>query len=279
MHSATPFVLHPEKPRIAPAAAVSLTTHVCILAGVILLRSMPHASTGIATIPDQWPRGIVFLSDPGPGGGGGGGGNRMNEPPRQAAAAGHDPLTVSVQRPPAIEPSPAPIDVVPPPPQPDIQVQPLASGVAALPGVVPAPQGPSTASLGSGSNDGAGTGDLGGIGPGHGRGVGPGSERGFGDGVPGPGNGVTMPVLVREVKPQYTADAMRAKVQGSVVVECIVGADGAVGDARVVRSLDGMFGLDQEALKAARQWRFRPGTLRGTPVPVRITIELTFTLR
>jgi protein TonB len=72
---------------------------------------------------------------------------------------------------------------------------------------------------------------------------------------------------------------MRAKVQGRVVVECIVNADGTVGDARVVRSLDDVFGLDQEALKAAKQWRFQPGTYRGQPVPVRITIELTFTLR
>jgi outer membrane biosynthesis protein TonB len=47
----------------------------------------------------------------------------------------------------------------------------------------------------------------------------------------------------------------------------------------VVRSLDPTFGLDQEAIKAARQWRFRPGRLMGEAVPVLVTIELTFTLR
>jgi outer membrane biosynthesis protein TonB len=47
----------------------------------------------------------------------------------------------------------------------------------------------------------------------------------------------------------------------------------------VVRSLDNTFGLDQEAIKAAKQWRFRPGTRLGEPVPVLITIELAFTLR
>jgi TonB family protein len=47
----------------------------------------------------------------------------------------------------------------------------------------------------------------------------------------------------------------------------------------VVRSLDPTFGLDQEAIKAARQWRFAPGTRMGQPVSVQITIELTFTLR
>ena len=75
------------------------------------------------------------------------------------------------------------------------------------------------------------------------------------------------------------ADAMRAKIQGSVWLECIVMPDGSVGEVKVTRSLDPIFGLDQEAIKAAKQWRFRPGMRQGAPVPVIITIELTFTLR
>ena len=90
---------------------------------------------------------------------------------------------------------------------------------------------------------------------------------------------MTTPTLIREVKPAYTSDAMRAKVQGSVLVQCVVNPDGSVGDARVLRSLDSVFGLDQEAIKAAKHWRFRAGTYRGEAVPVVITIELTFTLR
>jgi len=274
-----PFVLHHEKPRMGPAAAVSLTSHVLLLGGLMLLRSMPHASNAIAAIPDQLHRGIVFLSDPGVGGGGGGGGNHSAAPARAATAPGRDPLTMPVQRPQAIEPSATPIDVPPTPPQPDIQVQPMALGLATLPGLSNALPGPSTNSLGSGANDGAGTGDGRGDGPGKGNGLGPGSGRNFGGAIPGPGNGVTTPVLLREVTPGYTSDAMRAKVQGSVLVECIVNPDGTVGDARVARSLDDVFGLDQEALKAARQWLFRPGTFHVTADPVRITIELTFTLR
>ena len=54
---------------------------------------------------------------------------------------------------------------------------------------------------------------------------------------------------------------------------------GVCTDARVIRSLDPKFGLDQEAVKAAGQWRFRPGTWFGQPVPVLVTIEITFTLR
>jgi protein TonB len=87
------------------------------------------------------------------------------------------------------------------------------------------------------------------------------------------------PRLIREVKPQYTADAMRAKIQGTVLLECVILPDGTVGRVEVVRSLDPTFGLDQEAIKAARQWRFVPGTRFGEPVAVLVTIELTFTLR
>lgn len=88
-----------------------------------------------------------------------------------------------------------------------------------------------------------------------------------------------LPRLLREVKPQYTADAMRAKIQGTVLLECVVNTDGTVGRIDVLRSLDRNFGLDQEAVKAARQWRFAPGVRQGQAVPVLITIELTFTLR
>jgi TonB family protein len=73
--------------------------------------------------------------------------------------------------------------------------------------------------------------------------------------------------------------AMRAKMQGTVVLECVVNASGDVSDVRIVRSLDTKFGLDQQAIKAAKQWKFAPGLRMGQPVAVFITIELSFTLR
>jgi len=91
------------------------------------------------------------------------------------------------------------------------------------------------------------------------------------------GNGVGTPRVVREVKPRYPADALLARVQGSVVMECVVDVDGTVSDARVERSLDPV--LDIEALNTARQWQFEPGTKDGRPVPVVVRIELTFTLK
>jgi len=88
-----------------------------------------------------------------------------------------------------------------------------------------------------------------------------------------------MPQLVRDVRPRYTADAMRAKVQGVVLLECVVLADGRVGDVRIVRSLDSIYGLDAEAVTAARKWQFLPGRRFGEPVAVRVVIELGFRLR
>ena len=94
-----------------------------------------------------------------------------------------------------------------------------------------------------------------------------------------PGNGVTLPAVVKEVKPAYTPAAMQKKIQGSVWLETVVTEKGDVGEVQVTRSLDAEYGLDQAAIDAARQWRFKPGTRQGKPVAVRVTIELTFTLR
>ena len=94
-----------------------------------------------------------------------------------------------------------------------------------------------------------------------------------------PGIGVVLPQLLREVKPNYTSAALQRKIQGSVLIECVVDVDGTVKRPLVVRFLDPTFGLDDEALRAASQWRFRPGTRDGVPVPVLVTIQLSFTLR
>src|SRR5439155_25779194 len=115
--------------------------------------------------------------------------------------------------------------------------------------------------------------------PGNGLGLGPGHDLGDGDGVYQIGNGVTRPIEVRKGVPQYTSDAMRARIQGSVIVECVVQPNGLCSDIRVVRSLEPSFGLNDEAMKAARQWRFRPGTRMGEPVPVVVNLGVEFVLR
>jgi len=94
-----------------------------------------------------------------------------------------------------------------------------------------------------------------------------------------PGNGVSLPEVIHEVKPEYTRAAMAAFIQGTVWVECVVNETGDVADVEVTRSLDKEYGLDQAAIDAARQWKFKPGRKDGKAVAVRITIELTFTLK
>jgi periplasmic protein TonB len=225
--------------------------------------------------PDEPIKDIVWLAEPGPGGGGGGGGNKSPEPPRKAELPGKEKITVPVAKP----PDPTPEKPKEPPPAEDLTIpaKPLADSTVVLPGAIQSPA--VSQSQGAGDKGGAGTGTGTGIGSGQGSGLGPGFGGGTGGGAYRPGAGITLPRLLRDVKPQYTADAMRAKVQGSVWLECIVGVDGQIGDVRVTRSLDPIFGLDQEAIKAAKQWRFTPGMRLGEAVPVIITIELTFTLR
>jgi TonB family protein len=91
------------------------------------------------------------------------------------------------------------------------------------------------------------------------------------------GANIALPRVIKEQKPQYTSDAMRAKVQGRVELQAIVNLDGTVSQARVVQSLHP--DLDEQALLAVKQWRFVPGTKDGKPVPVLVTIEMVFTLR
>jgi protein TonB len=72
---------------------------------------------------------------------------------------------------------------------------------------------------------------------------------------------------------------MHARIEGIVELEIVVRADGSVGNIRLVRSLDARFGLDDEAIKAVRNWRFDPARLAGKPVQVRVPVEVSFGLR
>ncbi len=94
-----------------------------------------------------------------------------------------------------------------------------------------------------------------------------------------PGEGVTAPQIEKEVKPVYTESAKKAGIQGSVGMEVVVLADGTVGDVTVTQSLDKKHGLDDEAVKAVKQWQFVPGKKDGKAVPVLVEIEMTFTLK
>jgi len=97
--------------------------------------------------------------------------------------------------------------------------------------------------------------------------------------IPGPGKDITLPRVIKEVKPDHTDEAKAARIQGTVTLKVVVKDDGTVGDVQVTQSLDTQFGLDAQAVKAARQWLFKPGMKAGKPVAVQISLELTFTLK
>lgn len=272
------FQFEDRQSRVGVGASVGAHL-VMVLLAIVIVRYAPEREP-VEVAPVRLPDSIVWLAIPGPGGGGGGGGNEAPEPPRVVELPGEEAVTVPVEPVPEVT-EPTPEDEPPVEQVMNIPARSMAANQAALPGVLESANIAAEAneSQGSGTGGGAGTGGGSGVGEGQGSGLGPGSGGGTGGGAYRPGAGITLPSVVREVKPQYTADAMRAKVQGTVWLECVVMSDGTVGDVKVIRSLDPVFGLDTEAIKAARQWRFVPGMRQGVPVPVIITIELTFTLR
>lgn len=255
--------------------SVSLFFHAVALTSLLVLASASPPPTpspsNHQSVNNLRPR-FVFLATPGPGGGGGGGGNRQRAPVARAQAPGRDAMTLPVAAP--IIPATHPSDATPPAQAVVLEAKPLASGLTFHAGLPDA--GPMTGtSQGPGSGGGVGDGLGTGIGSGRGPGIGPGSGGGIGGGIYRPGGGVTPPTVLLEVKPAYSADAMRAKIQGSVLLEVVVQSDGTPGDIRIIRSLD-REGLDRQAVLAVRQWRFNPGRLGGVPVDVLVTIVLDF---
>jgi TonB family protein len=278
LHPADQRFLFEQQPKRMGLSLVASTAFQ-VLMGLLLVLASRYAPEATESFFPELPNsGIVWLAEPGPGGGGGGGGNKMEEPPKKAELPGKDKLTVPVEKPPTLEqpkkpePEPDPVEQLVMP------AKMLAAADTSSPGIIDTGPPTPTPSQGSGVGGGAGAGTGTGIGPGRGSGLGPGEGGGTGGGFYRPGNGVTPPVALVVPKPQYTAEAMRARIQGTVWVECVVQTNGACSDMRVTRSLDQTFGLDQEALKAARQFRFRPGVRQGEPVAVLVTIELSFSL-
>ena len=131
-------------------------------------------------------------------------------------------------------------------------------------------------SNGPGYGGGIGSGHGGGVGSGSGGGVGPGADGGFGGGAFKVGNGVTAPIVLYKKEPEYSEEARKAKYQGTVVLYIEVDPSGRAVNPRVVRSLG--LGLDEKAMEAVRQWKFKPGYRDGKPVTVAATIEVNFRL-
>jgi TonB family protein len=133
------------------------------------------------------------------------------------------------------------------------------------------------ASAGTGNGAGMGTGSGGGLGSGYGNGYGPGYGGNTGGGLYQIGGRISAPQVIHSVEAEFSDEARRAKYQGICLIALIVDTQGNPQNIHVIRAL-GM-GLDEKAMEAIRQYRFRPAMKDGrTPVPVMITIEVDFRL-
>jgi TonB family protein len=94
-----------------------------------------------------------------------------------------------------------------------------------------------------------------------------------------PGDGVTLPSVVKLVNPDYTSEAKRQRIEGVVGLSCVVRPDGRVTDISVTQSLDAVFGLDKNAVEAMGQSEFKPGMKNNKPVAVKIAVQMNFTLK
>ncbi len=284
----------PAKPALAPlwppraaALAASGAVHTAGFVLVVAVSSLglfdPHPNRASAATPVTH---LVFLASPGPGGGGGGGGLRHATPPPPASLKGRaeakSPIPIR-RAPPRARPAALPPPNLSPPPLAGEPLPPIIAPVVSAASQALDRPGSLTDtavqadSRGPGEGGGAGTGTGTGIGEGHGPGVGAGWGGGYGGGPFAPGSGIEPPRLLHEVKPRYTEAARRAGVEGEVVLEVVVRADGTVGDIRVLRPLGA--GLDERAVEAVKQWRFAPGTRRGLPVDVVVEVSVEFRLR
>ncbi len=217
-------------------------------------------------------------------GGGGGGGRKTPTPPSKGQ------LPQFSLKPPIIAPRPE--QTLRPPALPvqetvqvDPRLQPKRDDLAPT-GLPTGVLGPPSA--GPGEGGGMGTGKNGGMGSGDGTGVGPGRGFNTGGGDPRLGGGDlnpdgsaksvdSRPQALNRPRPNYTEEARKNKIQGVVRVRALIGADGGVKQVRVSSGLSD--GLNEEAILAVKQMRFKPATKNGQPVAYWVNLEIEFNLR
>lgn len=247
--------LIPRARGVALAASFDLAVAIAVLLAPLLFLDAMHLPAAKRDIPIR-----VVLPPLPPGGAGGfpGAGEREK-------AAGPRRFT----RPTAI-----PID---PPEATTIVPDPTSGAAPAGRGGGPAGGG----AAGPGGNSGNGTG---GDGSGAGCCGGPGGTR-VGDGPAGPEiwewhPGLVRPVLIpsSRILPAYPDLARKARVEGTVVLEIVIGPDGTVGAVEVLESPDRRWGFHLAALEAVRRWRYQPALLGGRPIAVHASVTVEFSL-
>jgi len=257
--------------RSARGPALSFAMHGCLAALLLLAGTSPEVRRTLLPMTNSVPLIAPYFSTAN--GGGGGGGDRS-------------PLPASKGRLPKI----APRQFTPPMAvlnntNPKLAMEPtlILSEEVNLPHTNLAELGDPFGGLGPrsngpGSGGGIGTGDGTGAGPGKGPGLGPGDGGGTGGprGLGAISGEVSSPILLFKVEPEFSEEARKAKYQGMVILYGEVDINGKLRNVRVVRGLG--LGLDEKAMEAVKQWKFRPGYQNGRPVVAAATIEVNFHL-
>jgi protein TonB len=260
--------------RDAVSSSVSVGLHVAIIALITWFIYLAHLHIQLIkkppTIVAVDTQQYLPISPKGPvmGGGGGGGSHDILQTPKGKLPKFEKvpivpPMVINNPKPKlAVEPAiNMPKDII----VPNNNMPDLGNPKSAIVG----PQSNGTGSLG-----GMGSGSSGGVGSGNGNGYGPGSGGYTGGGPMHVGGGVSAPQLIYSVDPEFSDEARRAKYQGVCVVQIVVDAQGNVQRARPLRPL-GM-GLDEKAIEAVKQYRFKPAMLNGKAVPVEVNVEVNF---
>jgi TonB family protein len=252
----------------ARGPAMSVTIHCAAVALLFLAGANPKIQQTVRSTLDQIRLTEPYMP-PGPGGGGSG---------------DHSPIAASKGRLPKIAPRQfTPPTVVPHNTDPKLPMEPtlvISADVKLPPADLLALGDPwgknGPPSNGTGRGGGIGDGEGTGIGKGKGPGAGPGEGGDSGGGLRGLGGACTAPVVLYQVEPEFSEDARKAKLQGVVMLSGEVDTNGRLRNIRVTRALG--LGLDEKAIEAVKQWRFRPGTRDGKPVVAAAAIEVNFHL-
>ena len=282
-----------RKMRLQLSLAVAILVYVMAFVSILVVWSLGHKKTSTAQIdvktplvirlPGYWPKIDVPEGTDKPGGGGGGGRNAFTE-----ASKGDFPI-------PTLTPlmmAPKPEQQLTPPALPVIEkmlVDPHIQFKDNDLGITGLPDGSSLPSAGQGSGGGMGTGTGGGLGPGNGPGVGQGDGGNTGGhymklavGRPNPAGHQTevdqRPVLLNQPHPLFTEEARKNKIQGVVRVRILVDSTGVVREVVLKRGLPD--GLNEQAIQAAYQMRFKPAMKNGRAVSYWMNnVEVEFNLR
>jgi TonB family protein len=251
--------------------------YVALVASVLFISTVLPEPPKLSRNPDL-PN-LIFVMQPGPGGGGGGS-EASEEPPSIQKIEGEDQAKVAIN----VE-APKEDLVYDDPEKPNVPEEEKVAEdedvtTVEAPVVAQAPddetqkgilEGPESLIESPGGN-GQGTG----IGEGRGSGLGEGYGGGFGGGAYRMGSGITSPIVLKEVRPQFTSDALARKIQGEVLVEVVILKDGTVRPMRILKGLTA--DLNEKALDAASRWKFIPGKFQGKPVDVIAEIVVNFNI-